>query len=834
MPTLAQAQGISEQTENRLSPRGSENSNLLAPNVQGGGSAGVVTANAQQLVDTLLSGNSISVSNVKLTGSPQAVGIFSNAQATIGVNDGVLLSTGNALTGVENLRTAGDNDINTIIGATNSYDAVSLEFDFVPTTPTLTFKYVFGSREYPQYVGTQFNDTFAFLVNGENVALIPGTSTPVSINNVNNGNASYVGAKNSEYFIDNRDNKLPALSGTAFGGITKILPIHATVKANQPNHIKLVISDLGDPVLNSFVGLQAKSFKASYQVKFDLGGASGTPPPVQDVADGDPASQPPAPTWGSYQFAGWYTQDGKPYDFNKPVTGNITLYAHWKTLSFTIAPTRGPTSGNTHVIVDAEPKVSITFTQVSTGIYHSLAIGSDGYIYAWGRNDSGQLGDGTTTDRNVPIQVQTPSGKKFTKVVAGANSSYAFCEDGTVYAWGWNTSGQLGIGNMSNQLTPIALPVPTGASAYKQIIPGGRHTLAVTADGTAWAWGSNAYGQLGDGTTIQRSTPVRVQLPNGVTHLDKIAVGESHTLAIGDNDQTYAWGSNQFGQLGTPSVTLGSQTNTPTPVQIPNGSLNFKQVYASADWSLAIDNRGKIFTWGFNGDNELGNGNTTNQSTPVAPALPNTTTFDSVSLSGNSVLALGSDHQLYAWGYNAFGQLGNKMHTNQATPIVVTLPGGLTLTNVIASKTHSIGIDTEGKIWAWGDNQYGQLGDGKGGASDSHSDIPAATKTPQLVVTNVQFDHNYGTGLTANSDGTWGIDTPAHVSGPVDVTISWKLGAQQQPNFVIHYGYTYYYLLPQAGSFPTVQLAGIGIFALCSTGLLAVATYRLSTRSRRN
>ncbi len=212
----------------------------------------------EEYIKQLLNDGSIIISNVRFTGSPKAIRAFINELSILGIDKGVILATGGLSgTGIgedESLGQPGDKDIESQIGLP-TYDAVSIEFDFIPKYSNLSFNYIFGSREYPDYVGTEYNDAFAFFVNGINVAKIPGTDETVAINNVNS-------KKNSDYFIDNTDSHLGNLPTIEFGGITKVLPINTTVVPHTTNHIKIVIADTGDSALSSFVGIESGSFKS--------------------------------------------------------------------------------------------------------------------------------------------------------------------------------------------------------------------------------------------------------------------------------------------------------------------------------------------------------------------------------------------------------------------------------------------------------------------------------------------------------------------------------------------------------------------------------------------
>ncbi len=226
------------------------------------------------LVNNLL-GPGVTISNVTYNGAPAAAGTFSGGTGIIGFENGIILSSGKISTVIgpndvpdatTSWGTAGDPDLNTLIPGYTTFDAATLEFDFVPQGNVVTFNYVFGSEEYNEYVNSQFNNVFGFFLNGQNIALIPGTTTPVAINNVNNGNPCPVSgqpptASNPAYFIDNGGcNPSSATLNTQMDGLIVVLPATASVKRGQTNHIKLAIADAGDSILDSDVFIQAGSF----------------------------------------------------------------------------------------------------------------------------------------------------------------------------------------------------------------------------------------------------------------------------------------------------------------------------------------------------------------------------------------------------------------------------------------------------------------------------------------------------------------------------------------------------------------------------------------------
>ncbi|MCQ1536266.1 hypothetical protein FTO70_11360 [Methanosarcina sp. KYL-1] len=238
------------------------------------GSPGIETADlnsgltSSDLVNTLL-GEGVTVSNVTFTGANVAAGTFSGGEEIIGFGNGIILSTGNITNVVgpnefDNVTAdnglPGDTDLNALIPGFTTFDAAVLEFDFVPDTEIVQFEYVFSSDEYNEWVNSEYNDVFGFFVNGENIALIPGTSTPVSINNVNNGNPFGTNSSNPEYYINNDLNDGGGSIDTEMDGLTVVLTATANVTPGEINHIRMAIADAGDRALDSNVIIRAESF----------------------------------------------------------------------------------------------------------------------------------------------------------------------------------------------------------------------------------------------------------------------------------------------------------------------------------------------------------------------------------------------------------------------------------------------------------------------------------------------------------------------------------------------------------------------------------------------
>ncbi len=303
---------------------------------------------------------------------------------------------------------------------------------------------------------------------------------------------------------------------------------------------------------------------------------------------------------------------------------------------------------------------------------HELALKNDGTVWAWGDNNLGQLGDGTTTNRYTPVQVLGLSG--VTAIAAGYGHSLALKNDGTVWAWGYNSNGQLGDGTTTNRYTPVQV---TGLSGVTAIAVGRSHSLALKNDGTVWAWGYNYRGQLGDGTTTNRYTPVQVLGLSGVT---AIAAGEMHSLALKNDGTVWAWGYNGFNQLGD-----NSYTDSTTPVQVTVSSTTKLSgviaISAGRNFSLALKNDGKVWGWGDKSYNQLGNVAYGNRA-----EFTGITDMTAIASGYSDSLALKNDGTLWTWGGG--NTLTQVSYINGVTAFAVG--SGLKLA-----------VKNDGTVWSW-------------------------------------------------------------------------------------------------------------------------------------
>lgn len=318
----------------------------------------------------------------------------------------------------------------------------------------------------------------------------------------------------------------------------------------------------------------------------------------------------------------------------------------------------GQLGDGTTIPRSAPVKVQGLKAQIATvvaGENHSLALLQTQKVAAWGNNDHGQLGDGTTTNHNTAVDVQNLV--DIVAVAAGSGHSLALKADGTVWAWGDNSFGQLGDGTQSNRKTPVQIQ---GLSKVTKITAGGATSMALTADGKAWSWGNNRYGQLGNGTTNNQTTPVPV--PN-LTDITSVSAGWTHSLALKKDGSVWSWGDNRNGILGIGTTT--EYSSAPRQVQ---GLSDITAISAGNQFSLADTDHQTLWAWGRNDYNQLGDGSKAlTKSTPVKVEFVGEQPF-SQSFSAGGYHAFYGTTDLIAWGYNAFGQLGKGITEHVSTP----------------------------------------------------------------------------------------------------------------------------------------------------------------------
>ena len=294
-------------------------------------------------------------------------------------------------------------------------------------------------------------------------------------------------------------------------------------------------------------------------------------------------------------------------------------------------------------------------TAVSMGLNHALAIGDDGNVYAWGDNGFGELGTGTASDEPVttPVAVALPEGVTFTEISAMAGYSAAIGSDGLVYTWGANTSGQLGDGTFDDRALPEAVATPEGVT-FSGLRALGDHIVVLGSDGVLYAWGANESGELGDGTTVTDGLPHPVRGLEDIT-VAQVQSGREFSAALTDDGRVFAWGDGSYGQLGDDALT---SSGVPVEIPLPDGVL-FTEISVGGEYVLALGDDGNTYAWGRGLEGALGNGVLANSATPVLVQLPEGTTFAQLSGGGAHAAGITADGDLLMWGSQVFGALGD-------------------------------------------------------------------------------------------------------------------------------------------------------------------------------
>jgi alpha-tubulin suppressor-like RCC1 family protein len=354
----------------------------------------------------------------------------------------------------------------------------------------------------------------------------------------------------------------------------------------------------------------------------------------------------------------------------------------------------------------------LPFRQISAGGFHSCGVTTGDRAYCWGMNHSGQLGDGTTTDRSRPVAVD--GGLRFRMVSAGTFHTCGVTTDSRAYCWGANDNGTLGDGTTTARFTPVAV---AGGRLFRQVRAGNLHTCGVTPSDEAFCWGNNRYGQLGDGSDFNRRLrPVPVA---GGLRFRQVTAGSLHTCGATTNDRGFCWGSGLGGEIGDGKT---FQRRTPRAVA---GGISFRQVHAGEDFrSCGVSRQDQAYCWGDNSGGQLGDGTTTRRLTPVLVAGGHR--FSGVSPGTTHTCGTTTTGVAKCWGENDVGQLGDGTRTRRLRPVTVAgnlrfAPGAVAAGG---SGRHTCGVTTGNRAYCWGGNFRSQLGDGTN--TDRLTPVPVA------------------------------------------------------------------------------------------------------------
>ena len=434
--------------------------------------------------------------------------------------------------------------------------------------------------------------------------------------------------------------------------------------------------------------------------------------------------------------------------------------------------------------------------QVSSQDHTTAALKTDGTLWLWGLNSSGQLGDESTTNKLSPVQT-IAQGTDWKQVSINSSHTAAVKNDGTLWVWGNGVSGKLGNSSTINVSSPVQT-ITTGNN-WKQVSVGKCHTTAVKTDGTLWLWGSNVRGQLGDTTGLNQSSPVQT-ITSG-TNWNQVSAGENHTVALDFTDQLEVWGDNTKGQLGcdrtvysgsivdlgvqyvekdylidvypnlttnikTPSLWgwgnnasaklgINSTISQSSPVQTVSTGTNWKQVSSgSISTSSGIKTDGTLWMWGCAIGGNMGNNSTINRSSPVQ-TVSTGTNWKQVSVGSGFSSAVKTDGTLWLWGCGFAGVMGNNSSINRSSP-VQTVSTGTNWKQVSTGYTHISTLKTDGTLWIWGQGVGGTLGNNS--TINRSSPVQTVSTGTNWKQVSVGFTHT----AAVKTDGTlwiWGCGT---------------------------------------------------------------------------
>lgn len=349
-------------------------------------------------------------------------------------------------------------------------------------------------------------------------------------------------------------------------------------------------------------------------------------------------------------------------------------------------------------------------------VYVRAELFTEGGLWLWGHNGFSNLGTNDRVHRSSPVQTVS-GGTNWKQLSSGSHHVSVIKTDGSLWTWGYNTFGQLGDASQTSRSSPVQT-VSTGTN-WKQVSSGFTYTAAIKTDGTLWTWGRNLWGNLGnnDGSQATQSSPVQTVAQG--TNWKLVACGGYQTAAIKTDGTLWMWGSNNFGELGNNS----GVAHRSSPIQTISGGTNWKFVACGNYTTSAIKTDGTLWTWGWNQFGQLGDNTTTNRSSPVQ-TISQGTNWKSLGASYVYVSAIKTDGRLWLWGNNEQGFLGDNSTTHRSSP-VQTVSTGTNWKQLAGFGRVIAAIKTDGTLWGWGHNTQGSLGDN----TTTHRSSPVQTVT---------------------------------------------------------------------------------------------------------
>jgi len=411
-----------------------------------------------------------------------------------------------------------------------------------------------------------------------------------------------------------------------------------------------------------------------------------------------------------------------------------------------------------------------SFVQVAAGTYHSTALKANGEAWCWGVNYwsdlndiGGRLGDDTVIHRSSPVKVVGEH--SFTQIAAGYRHTAGLKANGEIWCWGSNQldmgfSGQLGDGTTENRSSPVKV---IGEHNFTQILTFHDTTLALKANGEVWGWGLGVNGELGTGSIVSQSSPVKVVGDH--SFIQVVGVGD-HVAALKANGEIWCWGSGEYGGLGNESTAFVS-----SPVKVV-GEHSFIQVAGGDHASYGLKSSGEVWSWGFKW--MLGNNEDPNTHVWYLVAVKGNHQATQLTVAGATSGIRKSDGNIWMWGRNNYGQLGQGDKTDVSSPVKVI--GDHSFIQISSGYYTTAGLKENGELWMWGYNTYGPLGTGDTVSTSSPVKVIGEHNFVETALSGSTYNASFGRKATGEvwswGDGHYGIlgiESTAHVSSPVKV-----------------------------------------------------------------
>jgi alpha-tubulin suppressor-like RCC1 family protein len=359
-------------------------------------------------------------------------------------------------------------------------------------------------------------------------------------------------------------------------------------------------------------------------------------------------------------------------------------------------------------------------------------------LFAWGFNTCGPLGDNTAVSKSSPVQEITSS-TNWCLLGAGYFHTTAIKTDGSLWSWGFGACGRLGDNTTVNKSSPVR--EITSSTDWRQVSGGGKHTNAIKTDGSLWVWGNNNFGQLGDNTIVIKSSPV--QEITSSTNWCQVSAGVDHSGAIKTDGSLWSWGNGVSGRIGD-----NTTVNKSSPVREITSSTNWCQMDNGNNHSNAVKTDGSLWAWGRNNYGQLGDNTTTDRSSPVQE-ITSSTNWCQVSTGFRHTTAIKTDGSLWSWGYNRYGRLGDNTTVTKSSP-VREITSSTNWCQVSArAYAHTSAIKTDGSLWSWGYNYSGELGNN----STTNTSSPVREASSRSYWCQVSVGLNHTTALQVLSKG---------------------------------------------------------------------------------